>query len=320
MLATIQRLSTSAVAPAKRLDYWNDAWAGAAVVDADSNSFQGALTSLRAGRFEIASVRSTPAVTRNPGNRGGRSGEPIFLLQLVHSGRCVVRHNSLEMELGRGDLLIADVRKPYELSFDEPLHGLSAPVPRDQFAPFVDALEAVAGRRIDATSGAGAVLSGFLRGAWDHLAEGDGEDWPDSAEQVIWDLLQAVLQKEAGSSQGAGRADRLRREARVHVDARLSDPGFDISELGRALGVSARSLQTAFAGVGTTPSRFVLARRLEAAASRLRRLDRPCSITDVALECGFNDLSYFSRTFRRRFGIPPLGYRLSLGAPPTDWL
>ncbi|MEO5707638.1 MAG: AraC family transcriptional regulator [Alteraurantiacibacter sp.] len=33
-------------------------------------------------------------------------------------------------------------------------------------------------------------------------------------------------------------------------------------------------------------------------------------ITDVALECGFNDLSYFSRTFRRRFGVSARVYRL----------
>lgn len=29
------------------------------------------------------------------------------------------------------------------------------------------------------------------------------------------------------------------------------------------------------------------------------------SITAIAYECGFNDLSYFNRSFRRRFGLTP---------------
>ncbi len=321
MVATIKRLSTSAVEQGRRLDYWNDAWAspsGGVVVDADRDSFQGVLTTLRAGRFEIASVRSTPAVTRNSGRLGQSRGEPIFLLQLVHSGRCRLRHNALETELEAGDLVIADARKPYGLAFDEPLHGLSAPIPRDRFAPFADALEALAGRRMDASNGPGAVLSAFLRGAWDNLAEGGAEDWPESAEEVVWDLLQAAVQEDPKGGRGRGRADRLRREAKALVDARLYDPGFHSRQLSEALMVSPRYLQMVFAEVGATPSSFLLARRLEAAATRLRRPDGSGSITHVALECGFNDLSYFSRTFRRRFGLPPLAYRLNRGARSTD--
>jgi AraC-like DNA-binding protein len=32
-------------------------------------------------------------------------------------------------------------------------------------------------------------------------------------------------------------------------------------------------------------------------------------ISDVAFDCGFNDLSYFNRCFRRRFGLTPTAAR-----------
>lgn len=137
---------------------------------------------------------------------------------------------------------------------------------------------------------------------------------------MIWDLVDAVLQGGTGSRFGAGGADHLRHQARTYVEARLAEPGLDSAGIAGALGVSARYLQMVFAQVGTTPSRFLLARRLEAAAARLRQLYRPCSITAVALECGFNDISYFSRSFRRRFGVSPSRYRLGFGASAVDWL
>jgi AraC-like DNA-binding protein len=32
-------------------------------------------------------------------------------------------------------------------------------------------------------------------------------------------------------------------------------------------------------------------------------------ISEIAFECGFNDLSYFNRCFRRRFGLTPSAAR-----------
>jgi AraC-like DNA-binding protein len=149
--------------------------------------------------------------------------------------------------------------------------------------------------------------------------ECEGGDWPESASEVIWDLLTAVLEGDSGLDVSPRRTDRLRLEATAIVDNRLADPGLRSTGIAEALGVSDRYLQTAFAEIGTTPSRFLLARRLDAAAARLRRVGRLGRITDIALECGFSDLSYFSRAFRRRFGVSARAYRLSFGARSADW-
>jgi AraC-like DNA-binding protein len=148
------------------------------------------------------------------------------------------------------------------------------------------------------------------------LLDSDEGEWPQSATDVIWDLLESVLQGDTGRA--TGRADTLRRDAKAVIDARLGDLSFTSAGMPVALGVSARYLQMVFAEVGTTPSRYLIARRLDAAAARLRHLG-PCSVTDVALECGFNDLSYFSRAFRRRFGVPARAYRLGLDEKSAGW-
>ncbi|HEX7808465.1 MAG TPA: AraC family transcriptional regulator, partial [Thermoanaerobaculia bacterium] len=58
---------------------------------------------------------------------------------------------------------------------------------------------------------------------------------------------------------------------------------------------------------GTTPHQFALRARLREAALKLTASrDR---IIDVALDCGFGDVSNFNRAFRGEFGVSPRNYR-----------
>ncbi len=61
-----------------------------------------------------------------------------------------------------------------------------------------------------------------------------------------------------------------------------------------------------FESENTNFSSFVLSQRLALAHRYLRdpRL-RARKIIDIALESGFGDLSYFNRTFKRRFNASP---------------
>lgn len=51
--------------------------------------------------------------------------------------------------------------------------------------------------------------------------------------------------------------------------------------------------------------------RLEVAAGQLAQTSLP--VTSIALECGFNNISYFNRVFRKKFGITPKEYRCCSG-------
>jgi AraC-like DNA-binding protein len=58
---------------------------------------------------------------------------------------------------------------------------------------------------------------------------------------------------------------------------------------------------------GTTPHQYVLRARLRESAAALRAGHR--KIVDIALGCGFNDLSNFNHAFRAEFGSSPRAYR-----------
>jgi AraC family transcriptional regulator len=58
---------------------------------------------------------------------------------------------------------------------------------------------------------------------------------------------------------------------------------------------------------GTTPRQYLLRMRLRQAALRLKR--DSTKVIDIALDCGFRDVSNFNRAFRAEFGESPRSYR-----------
>ncbi|HIZ78769.1 MAG TPA: AraC family transcriptional regulator [Candidatus Lachnoclostridium stercorigallinarum] len=56
-----------------------------------------------------------------------------------------------------------------------------------------------------------------------------------------------------------------------------------------------------------SPVEFLNAYRLKAGREMLRRTQK--SVTEIATDCGFNHLSYFSKQFRKCFGCTPREYR-----------
>ncbi len=100
------------------------------------------------------------------------------------------------------------------------------------------------------------------------------------------------------------------REIKSDVAASLSRDDLSVIEIARRQRVTPRYVQMLFENEGTTFTEFVRNARLNRAYQMLtdQRLAGR-SISAIAFEAGFNDLSYFNRTFRRQFGGTPSDVR-----------
>src|SRR5881628_3253767 len=96
-------------------------------------------------------------------------------------------------------------------------------------------------------------------------------------------------------------------EAARWLDAHATE-AIDLTSAARAVGLSPFHFLRVFANVlGVTPHQYLVRARLRRAA-RLLADDRR-SITDVAFDVGFGDLSNFVRTFHRAAGVSPRVFR-----------
>lgn len=92
------------------------------------------------------------------------------------------------------------------------------------------------------------------------------------------------------------------------IEAHLFLP-VSIEELARKTNLSLSSFKREFARLyNDSPANYIKSKRLERAAELLRASDS--RVTDIAYDCGFNDLANFTKSFHERYKITPTDYRL----------
>ena len=92
------------------------------------------------------------------------------------------------------------------------------------------------------------------------------------------------------------------------VARNLTDPELDIETIARRQGVTPRYVQRLFEREGATFGQFLRDARLDFARDALAA-GGPRTISAVAFDAGFGDLSHFNKAFRRRFGATPSDVR-----------
>jgi AraC family transcriptional regulator len=136
--------------------------------------------------------------------------------------------------------------------------------------------------------------------------------------ELAVELAAATLQT-AGALTQPARAESAAAWSRVAQTLHLIDdaPQEDhtLGSLARAAGLSDFYFLRTFQRVtGVTPHQYLLRARLRAAA--LQVAEDTAKIVDIALACGFNDLSNFNHAFRQEFDVSPRAWRSrSRGAP-----
>ena len=120
-------------------------------------------------------------------------------------------------------------------------------------------------------------------------------------------FVEVVSGRRAKPASATGRDRRRAVETALWIDAHSQRP-IDLDAAAAQAGISPFHFLRLFSEVlGVTPHQSMVRSRLRHAARLLTGHDR--SVTDVAYDVGFGDLSNFVRTFHRAAGTSPLRFR-----------
>lgn len=126
---------------------------------------------------------------------------------------------------------------------------------------------------------------------------------------LMWQLLGEFASSSAQNVSGTKSTDQISRLKNVlsfihkNIDHHIS-----LDELAETAGMSPKYFCRVFKDLtGKRPIEYLNYYRIESACEMLTLTDE--SVTEIAMNCGFDDMSYFSKTFARYKGLSPNKFR-----------
>ncbi len=231
----------------------------------------------------------------------------------INSGRSLVRQRSRDVLCEPGEPILVTSAEAASMESPEGSHFLCLHIDRSLLLKSVADPDDSVLKRVPRDNGVLRYLLGYVR----FLETTDlitvDPDVAGNAGAHLADLLSLLFNATGDAAtlaqRGGLRVARMLAIKRTISEA-LGEPALGVEHIAVRHGISVRSVQRIFEREGVTFSGYVLNRRLDQA---FRMLGDPAHakmlVIDIALACGFGDLSYFNRCFRRKFGETPGCFR-----------
>jgi AraC-like DNA-binding protein len=252
-------------------------------------------------------------VARTPHHVAASPNDTLCLFLNRGPDRVSFSHTGREGELDPTGMTLFRDWEPAVASGGALNRMLFVPIPRSQLHALVENPEDLAGTLLDGRNSASRYLIRYLT----FLTQLDETDDDERVNAHIGTTLVDLIALALGAFKDAAHLAQMRglRAARTQdVIARIAagfvDPTLSADGVAAQLGVSVRYVQDLLQDTGTSFSARVLEHRLQRARAMLADPSNDgMRIGEIARACGFNEIPYFNRCFRRRFGERPTGLR-----------
>lgn len=241
-----------------------------------------------------------------------RENDDLILVWHERAGKGRTRHLGRDVNGADAVGFLASGCDPYRGEMHCTFFPAQVRMSRARLATLLPHAESLLMRPVPISQPAFALLRGYLQLLRQNVAECSPEMLIAAADHICDLVALTVGTTRDATAFAAGRGLRAARFAAVREWAceRLREPSISVEGAAQAHGISTRYIQQLFAEHDTSFSKFVLAKRLALARRDLADpAQRHFSISDIAFECGFGDLSHFNRSFRAAFGMTPTDAR-----------
>lgn len=238
-------------------------------------------------------------------------GTPDIVMLRATDGPLIVHHRQQTFTLALRDVILLPADTSSEIVFPEGGRFDCAHLPHSAIAPVRKSLESLLLRRFQAECLPLQLLTNYAG----YLLRQDHQD-KDHASMMVahfYSLLPVLAQQVKDETTPPEVPQNRVESMKVLIEDNLADGSFSITDVARAEGITPRAIQKIFSRTGTTFSRYVLERRLVLAKTLILSDTAATPISQIVYSVGFNDLSYFNRTFRSRYGIRPTDLRRMTG-------
>jgi AraC-like DNA-binding protein len=240
-----------------------------------------------------------------------RDGDDRLNLVVTQTPRYTVWHRGRELCLGRGDATLFQADAPGRSGAAGGFAVIELSMAQADWAARNVSPAAFLMQHIRRDCEGLTLLAGYVR-SLDRFGPAVTAEARDIVRHHVLDLaiLAATRPQAIGESNASAVMAARRAAVLEHIARHFSDPELSVTKVAQSLRISPRYVQRLLATFGTSFTAYVTELRLQQ-TFRMLTENKPDHhrISDIALEAGFSDISYFNRRFRARFGDTPRGVR-----------
>ncbi|MEM8659405.1 MAG: helix-turn-helix domain-containing protein [Pseudomonadota bacterium] len=301
--------------PAERLDAWKDALCETftellpeTVYD---NPFSGLIETVDCAGIRISRITADAQRVHRGNQEIERARSDLIYLNVHVGGSGRVLHQFGTTELSVGDCVLVDPSQPYVLEFGSSFRQLCVQLPAWSLRERIQVpLELALGKRLSLVNRSGKVLRSALELM---LTEASTDVQTNTAHADLfmhvlnYSIIEALRPSTPDSEQNRASSQLIAR-LRQYLASEFRNVDISPASAADRLGCSVRNIHKICRNEGTTFGKLLLDARLSAVA-RILASGQRTKISELAFDCGFNDISHFNKVFRARFGESPTAFR-----------
>lgn len=312
----LREWTTDCVKHHEQFSYWYDAVCekilSVELSRRENGSFNGMLQAYPLGSFAINHVRSEEHIADLTKHGISRLKSHYYKLHIQKTSIAKVCQNGCETILHPGDAILIDSLRPFHLDFPSYFECYSVKIPRERLRPLLKDPRSATTTPIVGTSPLSKAIKHYIQFLISIAEESLDEDQLELYFNNLLGLI-AVATSTSAEEEKVNHLSQLETKIfhiKQYILDNLEDPDLTPAKVASHFSISVSYLHKLFAKQAKTFGSFLRDHRLEYAAMYLQnQLGDRRTISELAYHFGFNDLSYFWRLFRKRYGMTPRTYR-----------
>lgn len=289
----------------QRFHYWRDAICQTYfTVDCQRQSqdtLEGFIDARTLGELSFSQVSSPAMVYTRGANELKKSHEEYFQLVLVLDGDGAVEQGESQTLVKPGDMVVYSSTEHSKVIYPEGSITQVVKIPRSVLADRIDQIDMISATLLNGSRPIGALSRNLIQECMNVSLDDSHSSLRFSS--GVLDILATAIEGSLPIAPNPKCAQALAK-VKQYIEQCLPDPELDVRQIAESNSMSVRTLNRLFASEGTTTMRWVWNRRI-ANSRKILSEGKMRRVSQVAFDCGFNDLSHFSKAFKRRYGVTP---------------
>lgn len=236
--------------------------------------------------------------------------QDCYFAVVLTSGQYKLEQAGREVFLNKGEMSFYDATQPHRITIPEQFSKILISIPRPLLDKRLNNVGKLTATKLETDSGIGAVATSMIQSTVQQLDKMTEVQFQQLANPVL-DLFTLLLgEHEAELTTLSQHQHYALLRVKQFIHLYIKDSTLNAAAVSAGVGLSLRYINNLFHQEQTSLMRYITTQRLELTQRYLTNIiHRNLTITEVAMQCGFNNMAHFSRIFRHRYGVSPRAYR-----------